>query len=330
MDLTLVVYVARQAEYLAQLLAELFQQCDDFKLEFIAVDGGTLQIDFDKLDDHCRKHNIEFSVIRQDPMGRAAPGFHAAAYAARGSTLVFMNPAIRLPQDFLKIAYAVGQAGKVLVPRAWLNIVAPSTECWGFWAPPDGMSLILPREAYTDDLLGECTWESSAWPKADAYLLASKLAAHSWPVGMATVGEFEYRRWTSSHSMEAYMAAVEKDYIDVGAGVLNDRDIRRCTVLGVPFEEVTERVVNFQAPEEIETRVRQVVRMLQEKHARLGDPARIAAALQEDLDRALDDMFGHGLLLIRPQFVAEAQNDGGKGVVRVRSTGILLPHELGR
>lgn len=328
MDITLVVYVSQDSNYLAQLLAEIFEQSEHFKLELIAVDGGTTRVDFEKLNKHCSDHGIEFSTVRQDPMNRIAPGFNVAARQARGRTLAFVNQAIHIPHDFLDIVDYLGSHKKVVIPRAWMNVAAGTSECWGFWTPPDGCSLIMPQEYYSDDLLGEVVWERSAWPKTDAYFLASRLSAsHGKHVGMATVADYEYRRWMSSTQAEAYMEVVEHNLVDIHAWVLNERDIRRYTTLNVPFDTVTESIPQFRSSDDMEQTIRKIVGNLQKKHQILGDPLKIAPAMQKDLDEILDSLFHEGQMVLRPRFFVEPLVE--KNMVRVRSAGdVLLPHEM--
>lgn len=330
MDITLIIYVSRRTPHLAALMAEVFDQSEGFEVEIIMVDGGTMRVDFEKVGKHCRDHGIDMSVVRQDPLDRHAPGFQAASKQAQGGTLVFMNPALRIPHDFLKIADYLGSHGKAVLPRAWMNVASRSTECWGFWTPPDGMSLITPARYFHSHLLDNVAWSSTPWPKADAYVLASKIATeHSRHVGMAAVGDFEYRSWMSSERVATYMPVIEHDMTDVNDWVLSHDDIRRYTVLGVPFERVVEPVPAYTALEAVEPMIRQIVMLAQERNQHLGEPEQIAPAVQQELDDALDNMFKDGTLIVRPEFAVEPVTDGGQSMVRVRSTGkAFLPHEM--
>lgn len=326
-DVTLVVYASNRTVNIPAFLAELFHQEGSLRVELIVADGGSMRIDFEKVGHHCREHGIEFSTVRQDPMTRFSPGFNVAAHQARGHTLAFVNPGIGLPLDYLKIVDYLGRHGKVVLPRAWMNVASHTTECWGVWAPPDGMSLILPNQYYSEDLLGETVWETTAWPKADAYILAARLATrYENHVGMATIGDFEYRRWLSSGQVPQYMPVVEPDFVDVHDWILQENDIRRYTTLGASFGQVTEPIPGYQDPSTIEQIVRKTVAQVQQRHVNVKDPQELTRKVQRDLDLALDRLFERDIIIVRPTFVVEPVE--GQDKVRVRSTGdVLLPHE---
>ena len=330
MDLTIITYVSNTSDSLSALMAEIFGQSDGFELELLVVDGGCMRVDFEKVGKHCRDHGVKFSMVRQDPMSRHAPGYQVASKQAEGRTLVFLNPAFHIPVDFLKIADSVGRAGYALVPRSWTNVAARTTECWGFWAPPDGMTLIAPAAHFNSRLLDDIAWSSTPWAKADAYILASKLAAeHPGKVGMATVGGLEYRRWLASTRVAPYMSAVERDQVDVNDWILEGSDIRRYAFLGATFESVTERVPGYVPVEQIEAKVHSLVAASRARHSGLVSAKKIAPAVQKDLDAALDELLRGDKLVVRPEFIVEPVVEGGKQSVRIRSTGnVFLPYEL--
>jgi len=146
---------------------------------------------------------------------------------------------------------------------------------------------------------------------------------------MAVVGGYEYRNWRTDAQARGYMAAIEYDNVDVHSWVFNEGDIRRHTVLGIPFTSVTESVVEYSSSDDMSRRIRSIVDCLQQQHIHLLDPVKVAAAVQKDLNDLLDKAFDVGEMIVRPQFLVEPVTDDGSNLVRVKSTGeVLIPHEI--
>ena len=332
MDLTLIIYMAARPDMVPQLLAEIFAYSEDLSVELIAVDGLDVQVDYEKLGAQCAERGIEFTVIRQEPLNRMAPGYHKAAATAQGEILVFLNPLISIPPDFLRMARFVGRYARTVLLRPWVNVIMPTGECCGFFAPPDNCSLIMPRKAYAAGALGEAVWTSTTWPKADAYVLVTKLVKYAGiAAGIVTMCDYEYRSWVTQEQAEPYTGdmypnAFVVDWSQRPAGTVDAHDIRRHICQGVPFEEVCAPVAGFQSAEELEGLVRQALSEMSLTPGPDTGLAEFVPMIQRELDAVLDTLFCGGQLMFWPSFVVEPDEEAS--TIRVRSTGdVLLPYE---
>jgi hypothetical protein len=326
-DVSVIVYVSRTTTSMPAFLADIFKQIDGISVEILAVDGGTSLVDFEKVGDYCNEHEVEFTIVRQEPMNRASAGYNVAAHMARGRTLVFINPDYALPPDFLEIASEIGSKNYVFLPRVWMNVVFNSTECQGLWSPPDGCTIIMSGSFFNKPGLSAAEWESTQWNKADAYIMASKLAAdYPGRVGMGPVGGFEYRRWIASNLIPQYMPQIERNFVDVDEWVVDESDIRRFTHLGVPFSRVVQLIPPYVSMDDLPTKVSKVLEDVKQRKGSGCSVDSVVQTAQYELESALDSMMKSGELVLRPQLVVEAVE--GEQSFRVRSTGnVALPFE---
>lgn len=334
MDLSIAIYVHGRSEYLACILGEIFEQAEGLDVEILMIDGRSMYVDFDKVDQSCRDHGIKnYTVVRPSDGQDMYQGFHNAAVAAEGRVLAFLNPGVHLPADFLKTAIQVGSCGKVWLPRPWVNVVSKMTETWGFYAPPDALTIITPRSLYGADLTGETIWRWPEWaPKTAAYELALRLVGDREKrdrAGVAVMEGYEYRTWTTADRSTGYLSEFESYMVSIDDWVFSENDIRRFSVLGVPFERVVEPLPPAQDPKEVENLVEVAAASVCKRGLKPGSSPNMAdlrLQMQRDLDEEVDRLFADKELVLRPVYSIEPGTKAG--TFRVVSTNnVLLPHE---
>lgn len=315
-----VVGYAKDARLTAAMLSDVLGRKSDINIELILIDGGSMSIDFGKIHVYCKERGIEFTVVRQEPVDSPAVGFHVAVKQAKCSVVACVDSNVSLPETFLQTAYTVGSAGNTWLLRSALNVALESGEVRTAIGPPSPMGLVFPTVDYDTDVLGDIAWKQTPWPKADAYILASKLATKKpRTVRMASLGGCERRGWFTQATTD-YALVAAGDQSDDSRHIYADCDAAR-VLRGDKWLDIGSAVRPYQTPEEISAVVTSAA-----VEAELGtvDDSN-AADKQLMFMSTLAKRFLSGQLMLLPicELVKDAAN-----VYHVKSTGkMYLPFE---
>jgi len=321
-DLTVITY-ARDSQQFAAFLNELFGRKDTLELELTVVDGGAMTLDFEKIHGYCRERGVQLSIVRQDPVDSAVPGYHVAVRQAKAPVVVCVEPGLSVPDDFFFVARKVGLAGYCWLPRPEINMVFDSSEVRTSFGPPAANTICFPRAAYDSDMLGDTTWKRTIWAKADAYLLATQFAkANPRMPRMATMTGLCRRSWVAA-SLSHYAVTASADQAELGANLLHDTDVRLFSRGIAPWEKIGTAVRPFQSQDEVTTIVTNASMFIDMPRT---IPERDVPVVRDRLMAALSVMFAEGQLMVLPECDIVKDADGN---YRIKSTGrISLPFEL--
>lgn len=321
-DLTVITY-ARDSKLFTAFLSEMFGHKPTLELELIVVDGGSMTIDFEKVYGCCSERGVQLSIIRQDPVDSAIPGYHAAVRQAKASTIVCLEPGLSVPEDFFFVAHRVALAGHCWLPRPEINVAFDNSEARTVFGPPAANTICFPRAAYDSDMLGDTTWKRTMWSKADAYLLATQFARvdPSMP-RMATMIGLCRRTWVAA-TLSQYAGIADMDQAELETDLLHDTDVRLFSRGIVPWERIGTAVRPFQSQDEVSAVVRRVSMSI-EVPKNISESE--VSVVRGRLMTALNMLFAAGKLMVLPECDIMKDADGG---YRIKSTGrISLPFEL--
>ena len=316
---TIVAY-AKDARLTAVMLGDILGHKQPRNVELILVDGGSMTIDFGKINVYCQERGVDFSTVRQDPVDSPAAGFHVAVKQAKCNVVACLDPNVSLPESFIETAYTVGASGNSWLLRPAFNVALETGEVRIAVGPPSPLGLVFPLIDYDSDVLGDISWKQTPWTKADAYILATKLATKKpRTVRMASLAGCERRSWFTPATTE-YALVSGGDQSDENRGIYSETDALRI-LHGDKWAEIGSAVHSFQSPEEISI----IVTRIASEVGLGGVNDSNANNMQLAFMSALARCFVSGQLMILP--ICELMKDQS-GTYHVKSTGRMhLPFE---